>query len=462
MSIRLIDVLSAGRLDGSGLPLENGTVTVYDAGTTNRRTVYQDYALTTAHANPLTLDSEGKATAYTDQRVKLVIRDADGGAVETIDNVGMEASDVTAAAASSLAGDGLTAPGDGTIAVNADGDTLEVNSDTLRVKASGIDTNELADDAVLPSKAGKALGPDTLANLTIACSVSSNALTIALKTAAGTDPSATDPVTIMFRSATLTSGAYTERTVTSAKSVVVSSGSTLGHSSATEAPIYVYAIDSEAVSGGAGVELAVSTSPMDERILQVTSAEGGAGGADLATSTYSTTARSNVPVRLIAVLKSTQTTAGTWAAVPTMVSAPTQPHPIAIAQLRPTGTSVGVAGVALSASSGVFSTTSATPVDVTNCSVTLTTTGRPVWVGLTYDGSGNGASVSNTTNTSTLVILRGATTVFNASLNGLVGPAPVQTYDFPAAGTYTYKVQISTQAASTGSVIRCRLLAYEL
>ena len=48
-----------------------------------------------------------------------------------------------------------------------------------------------------------------------------------------------------------------------------------------------------------------------------TTAEGGAGAADSATVMYSTTARTNVPFRLVGYLLNTQTTAGTWASAGT-------------------------------------------------------------------------------------------------------------------------------------------------
>jgi hypothetical protein len=54
------------------------------------------------------------------------------------------------------AGDGLAGGGDisasRTFSVNVDDSTIEINADTLRVKAGGIDTNELADDAVTSTK----------------------------------------------------------------------------------------------------------------------------------------------------------------------------------------------------------------------------------------------------------------------------------------------------------------------
>jgi hypothetical protein len=160
-----------------------------------------------------------------------------------------------------------------------------------------------------------------VSNLSLACSVAASALTIALKDSSGSDPSAGSPVLIGMRSATAATGTYTQRSVTGALSVVISSGSTLGTASATEHNLYVYAIDNAGT-----VELAVSQNGFLDGEIISTTAEGGAGGADSNALIYSTTARSNVAARLIGRLRETQTTAGTWAAVPTQIYlAPIQP-----------------------------------------------------------------------------------------------------------------------------------------
>ena len=159
---------------------------------------------------------------------------------------------------------------------------------------------------------------DLINNLAVTTSVATNALTIAIKTAAGTDPSSNDSVSISFRSGTATSGSYVTRKVTTATSLVVSSGSTLGSVSGIEANLYVYAIDNSGT-----VELAVSSSIYPDNSIQSTTAEGGAGAADSYTALYSTTARSNVPVRLIGTIVITEATAGTWSLnATTVTSAP--------------------------------------------------------------------------------------------------------------------------------------------
>jgi hypothetical protein len=58
---------------------------------------------------------------------------------------------------------------------------------------------------------------------------------------------------------------------------------------------------------------------LDESGVISTTAEGGAGGADSATVVYSTTARSNVPYRVVGFIDITETTPGTWATSPTLI-----------------------------------------------------------------------------------------------------------------------------------------------
>lgn len=121
---------------------------------------------------------------------------------------------------------------------------------------------------------------------------------------------------------------------------------------------------------------------------------------------------------------------------------------------------------------------SASFVDVTNLSVSITTTGRPVFVGLISDGGGTqaffGATRSNTASALALfTILRGATEISRVAVN-IAGadssPNPLTTYipvgalfhiDVVGAGTYTYKVQ-QNGTTGTACVNQAKLIAYEL
>jgi hypothetical protein len=116
----------------------------------------------------------------------------------------------------------------------------------------------------------------------------------------------------------LTSGTVVSRTVASAISVVVSSGSTLGTVSAVQSRIVVLALDNAGT-----VELAVVNiaggNDLTETGLISTTAEGGAGAADSASTIYSTTARTSVAYRVVGYIESTQATAGTWGTTPSTI-----------------------------------------------------------------------------------------------------------------------------------------------
>lgn len=142
---------------------------------------------------------------------------------------------------------------------------------------------------------------------TINATVAANALTLTL-----------NPTVLDFRSNSLASGVVNTRQVTAAINLVVSSGSTLGTVNATAARLAVLAIDNAGT-----VELAVTNLSggvnLDETTLISTTAEGGAGAADSASVIYSTTARTNVPFRVVGFIDITQATAGTWVTAPSEI-----------------------------------------------------------------------------------------------------------------------------------------------
>ena len=152
---------------------------------------------------------------------------------------------------------------------------------------------------------------------------------------------------------------------------------------------------------------------------------------------------------------------------------------VANTRTRTVSTTVGVGGVAISNSSGNFSTTSTTAVDVTNLSVTITTSGRPVAISLIPDGTAS-TSQLRASNTSSIapsihvLILNGATQIADFVIGIDVNPvgtfravdvpvSSVSCSDAPAAGTYTYKVQMySVVGTTTGSIVSSSLRVYEL
>lgn len=125
-----------------------------------------------------------------------------------------------------------------------------------------------------------------------------------------------------------------------------------------------------------------------------------------------------------------------------------------------------------------FTTTSAVEVDVTNATVTITTTGKSVMLYLNKLANTTGMGLSSTTAVAAITeyyLYRDATkiAIFNsAPVPMSVGagayvnhPASGITHidEAPAAGTYTYKVAMSRGAGSAASgVIDSKLVAYEI
>lgn len=170
--------------------------------------------------------------------------------------------------------------------------------------------------------AASALG-FAMVNGTLTASVAANALTVAVKTYAGTDATATDPVYILFRNTTLGTGDYTVITVSASLSLTVSSGSTLGTVSGVANRIYI-TCSNDAGTPRLGVFNTYNpTGPtligIDEGLVYSSTAEGGAGAADSAQVLYTGTAVTSKPIRILGYVESTQATAGTWATSPSKV-----------------------------------------------------------------------------------------------------------------------------------------------
>lgn len=155
-----------------------------------------------------------------------------------------------------------------------------------------------------------------ISNCSIATSVGSNNLTIALKDAAGSDASAGSPCTVTFRSATAATGTYSDVSTTGALSLVVSNGSALGCTASAACTLYVYGVNS-----GSGLVLGVvGWSPFDEGSILTSTAEGGAGAADSAAVLYSTAAQTSKAIRLLARLTITPGASFAWTANSTEIS----------------------------------------------------------------------------------------------------------------------------------------------
>lgn len=146
--------------------------------------------------------------------------------------------------------------------------------------------------------------------------------------------------------------------------------------------------------------------------------------------------------------------------------------------LRTDGQLERSANVVWASSSGAYSTTSSSPVLVTNQSITITTHGRPVKVSLQAAGAPAYIGVTDTNDASVdayYEIRRNGSTVGNGYLSSYMSPGSltynsikippscVSVLDAPAAGTYTYTLYTYIAGDTiTSYVYSCQLVAEEL
>lgn len=157
-------------------------------------------------------------------------------------------------------------------------------------------------------------------NLQLNASVGSNQITVAIKGNNGSDPSATNPVIIPFRDATIANGDPVVLSLTSALSITVNSTNTLGCVSAQMCRLWVVAFN----NGGSiaiGLFNALSgtnIAPINEAVLQ-SSASGTTGGSLAQTYYASTSSITSKAIRILGYIDIQEVTAGTWALGPTYV-----------------------------------------------------------------------------------------------------------------------------------------------
>lgn len=372
MAVKLSPVLNWQNFDANGNPLSGGKIYTYLAGSTTPAATYTTIDGTDQQANPIILNTRGEVDQpiwlTEGQAYKFILKDANDNTIGVpwdnisgVNEVEVQLSQWQSSGDSPtyLTATTFSVPGDRTtdyqanrrikllvssgtvygyivssvfgaattVTVSLDSGTLDAGLSSVELGIitplntslpkipNWIDSAMLQDDLIIPRLINDSALGIPLINGVLTASVAGNALTIAIKTKAGTDPASTDPVLAVFRNATLTNGTYVVRSITSALSVTVSSGSTLGTTDAVQSQVDVLLYDNAGTVGLAIVNDAGAPS-LDEQSLISTTAEGGAGGADSASVIYSGSAVSNVPYRFIGYVVSTQATAGTWATAP--------------------------------------------------------------------------------------------------------------------------------------------------
>jgi hypothetical protein len=180
--------------------------------------------------------------------------------------------------------------------------------------------------------------------------------------------------------------------------------------------------------------------------------------------------------RLLGSIQVAHNTGGLWQTpskvnllnLPAVADANTA-NAIATSTTRATGTgttTLAVRSVAISNSCGSFVGTNNINAyeSVTNLSVSLTTSGRPVVLLIT---SSTGGSWSKSNTTSTLFrFRRAAAEITNYSLTEVSAGASLLAsfhhVDTPPAGTYTFDFQANANGSGQVSMSNCKLVAYEL
>lgn len=223
-------------------------------------------------------------------------------AVRVIDSTPTTLNSITlsAASATTRARVDFTCPASGSIKlrVEALGNAAQIAVDSLYLGSRL---------PIYTSTSSQTNDPGVLENLSLFSSMGGNTLTLAIKTQDGGDPDGSDSARIAVRNPTVTNGSYNIRTVSAATSLIVSSGSTLGHRASASEPIHLYAVDNSGT-----IVLGASSVWLDDSKLVTTVAEGGAGAADSFNTLYTTNALTNVAFRYIGMGRSTQGTPGTW------------------------------------------------------------------------------------------------------------------------------------------------------
>ena len=160
-------------------------------------------------------------------------------------------------------------------------------------------------------------GFDVPVNLGLTASASGSALTINVVGANGSAPSATNPVSVPFRSTTLATGTPNWTAITSALSIIVPSAATLGTSNSVPFRVWIFL----AYNGGTP-EMGVAICSVSTTIYPCTAWEFTrtttttiSGFATSAGTLYATTGVSNDAVRIIGYCEyaSGLATAGSWA-----------------------------------------------------------------------------------------------------------------------------------------------------
>jgi hypothetical protein len=217
--------------------------------------------------------------------------------------------------------------------VEPDNVTITISGGVISAVAGAV--SSVTCNGLTITSTGTCPEPFSFENCTLAASVGSNILTVALKNNAGSDPSSTSPCRIAFRNATATTGSLVLDSVTGALSITTNAtGATLGSVNNTAFRFWVIAFD----NGGTVVlalynaSTATTCQGIDEGTVQ--SSTGISGSATSAGVFYTPngTSLSSKAIKILGYVEYNSTglsTAGTYASAPNFIvsASPTSPRP---------------------------------------------------------------------------------------------------------------------------------------
>lgn len=284
---------------------------------TSNQNDYAPAGVTTATVLRLNTDASRNITGLADPRE---------GAVKTLINVGTNPIVLKNADAGSSAANRFDIGADVTLS-QKQAVTLRYDGTDSRWKLLASTAGAaVADGAVTAVKlATSAIGVGPIINGYLDWSVAGNILTVALKTLAGTDPTASDPVLVRTRSVTANDGKPVWTTVAAALSAALSSGSSAG--STNNVPFSLSALffndGGTPRLGLVNTVSGISVMGFGAYGIASSTAEGGAGAADSAQTIYTGTAVTSKAYAYLgrASWESGLAAAGTWSAGPTRITA---------------------------------------------------------------------------------------------------------------------------------------------
>lgn len=305
-------------------------------------------------------------------------------------------------------------------------------------------------------------------NLGFTGTVGSNALTIALKTQDGGDPTATDVTYIGFNQSVSVVGNFVRRSVTAPLSITVPSGATLGVTINNQPTyLYLYALDNAGT-----VELGIINGFLDEGSVITSTALTTA--SDSAGVLYSASARSQISVRCIGRMLITPGSPGTWSVAPTEISViPFKKFGSRVLYPNCSGHTIPLGGIGVTTDSGTFVGSNAGVGfdNVTNQSFSINCSGAGAVMLLVQSAGNNGSNTGLVTKSNTVSSwaqwTRNSTHIYNQTIPQPSSGIPVGSFGTfidlaPPAGVNTYTFAMSATGSGQITILDMQVVAYEI